>query len=265
MDIIRTKIGFIGTGGIATALAKGFCGAEDFAGSVYVYDINRERVHALKSLFSEKVVDMASNQDLLDEAEAVFPALRPEVLKEIAPALEFRPHNRVIHIAAGVRLPETREWYSGAGSVVRAVPLPFASRGSGPVILYGDDDVCYAALSLVGNVIKVPEERHLDILSSVTSLMVPHFGLISEISGWCASKGMNEQDAMRYVCLMNKSLSQLMMNECGGDVSRFMRQNATPGGLNEFALETLKDRRAYSLWTETLDAVFDRFYQEGSS
>jgi pyrroline-5-carboxylate reductase len=189
-------------------------------------------------------------------------ALRPEVLREVAPTLVFRHTNRVIHIAAGTRLAQSRLWYSGAGSVVRAVPLPFASRRMGPVVLYGDDDVSSGVLSLVGDVLKVPEERHLDILSSVTSLMVPYFGLLAELGEWCASKGMGKKDAIDYVCLMNNALSRLMMNESGGDIEGFMRENTTPGGLNEFALNTLRESGAYGLWVSALDQVYERFYQE---
>ncbi|MDR1020106.1 MAG: NAD(P)-binding domain-containing protein [Synergistaceae bacterium] len=262
MGIVNTDIGFIGTGGIATALARGFCGSEDFVGKVYVYDINVERIRALKALFGEKIVIAASNQDLLYEAEAVFPALRPEVLREVAPTLAFRPANRVIHIAAGIRLSEARQWYAGAQSVVRAVPLPFASRRMGPVVLYGDDDVCRDILSLMGDVVKVPEEKHLDILSSVTALMVPYFELVAETGEWCAANGMDRKDAIDYVCLMNGALSRLMMADCGGDVDGFMRENTTPGGLNEFALGFLRESGAYAPWAKALDQVYERFYHE---
>ena len=261
MGVVNTSVGFIGTGGIATALAKGFCNSPDFAGKVYVYDINVKRTSALKALFGEKIVVSDSSQDLLREAETVFPALRPEVLREIAPSLEFRPSNRVIHIAAGIRLAEARPWYSEARSVVRAIPLPFASRRMGPVVLYGDDDVCRDMLSLVGCVLKVPEEDHLDVLSSVTALMVPYFALVAEAGEWCAAKGMDKKDAIDYVCLMNGALSHLMRDECG-DIEGFMRENTTPGGLNDFALCFLRESGAYAPWARTLDQVYERFYQK---
>jgi pyrroline-5-carboxylate reductase len=259
MGVIDKNIGFIGTGGIATALARGFCMSEDFTGKVYVYDIKGERVSALKELFPGKIAALASNQDVVDEACVVFPALLPKVLEEVAPTLKFREENHVIHIAAATKLSKALPWYAGAGSVVRAIPLPFASRRVGPVVLYGDDETSEAVLSLLGTVVRVQIEKHLDILSSVTALMVPYFGLVGEVAKWCESKGMNHESGLDYVCLMNEALSNLMMKECGGDVSEFMQKNITPGGLNEAALRTLTDAGAYTPWIDALEKVYSRY------
>ncbi len=255
----EATIGFIGTGGIATALAKGFCGSADFGGRVHVFDLDEKRTEALRALYPDTVVVAASNQEVVDSAEFVFPTLLPRVLENVAPTLRFRPENRVVHIAAGIKLAKASPWFAPAASVVRAVPLPFASRRMGPVVLYGDDDRSAALLSLLGSVVRVRTERDLEILASVTGLMVPYYALMGEIVKWCTSREMVFDDALEYTNRMCEALSTLMRGECTEDVEGFLTENSTPMGTNELALRMLRERGAYAPWSEALSKIGERY------
>lgn len=256
---IRTDVGFIGTGGIATALAKGFCNADDFAGKIYVFDINESRTEDLRRSCPDKVVVAGSNQELIDRAEVVFPTLLPHVLEQVAPSLHFRKENRIIHIAAGIKIEKARPWFEPATSVVRAVPLPFASKRIGPVVLYGDDRMSASLLSLLGSVVSVVTEKDLEVLASVTGLMVSYYALVGEIVGWCGSKGMEFPGALEYTNRMFGALSDLMRLECGFDVEAFLMENITPSGTNELALNMLRANGAFKPWIDALDKIGERY------
>ncbi|MDO5115500.1 MAG: NAD(P)-binding domain-containing protein [Synergistaceae bacterium] len=253
---VKADVGFTGTGGIATALAKGFCASPEFEGRIFVFDIDRRRTEALSEAYPEKVVVAASNQELIESADVVFPTLVPQVLEKVAPTLRFRKENHIIHIAAGTKLSKAAPWFAPACSVVRAVPLPFAAKRIGPVVLFGCDRLCEELLSLLGSVIKVAAEKDLEVLAAVTGLMVPYYGLVNEITEWCMSKGLDYRSAVDYTCYMNEALSTLMRQECGeGRAEAFMTDNATPGGMNELAWKIMRERGAYQPWSESLEKI----------
>ena len=255
MDVTEMKVGFIGTGGITSALVKGICGSGKFNGTIYLSSPRGERMQALKELYPEHVVITGSNQEVLDSAEIVSPALHPDVLRKIASGLKFRRENRILHIAAGIKIEEARQWYNPAASVVRSVPLPFSARRIGPVVLYGDDPHVECLLSLVGSVVKVPTERDLEIMAVMTCMMVPYYGLVGKIVEWGVSKGSDFKSSLDYATFMHGALTELMRNDCTEDIKAFMDDNATPGGMNELGLKILNERDAYAPWVEALNKI----------
>ena len=252
---VNVDAGFIGTGGIATALARGLCASPEFQGVVHVFDIDAERTRSLKEEFPTKIVVAASNQELLNNAEVVFPTLLPDVLERVAPSLNFREQNHIIHVAAGTKLLKVVPWFSPAKSVVRAVPLPFAAKRTGPVVFFGDDALCERLLSLLGTVVKVRTEKDLEVLASVTGVMVPYYGLVGEIVRWCMTKGLDFKNAIDYTCYMNEALSMLMRQECSEDIEAFMSAAATPGGMNELAWNEMIATSAYLPWRDSLEKI----------
>ena len=252
-------IGFIGAGGIATALAKGFCGAEAFSGKVYMHDTNKDRTEAMKKLYPEKIVIAESNQELINVAEVIFPALLPDVLRQIAPTLKFRKENRVVHIAGGIKIAEAEQWFKPAQSVVRSVPLPIAARRFGPVALFGKDEYIRELLGLVGFVVETDTEKDLEVLAVITGMMVSFHALAGETIKWGVSKGVDFQSALKYVTSMNEALSILMRLDCSEDIEAFLTENSTPRGFNEMGLKMMRDADAYRTWLDALEKIGKRY------
>ena len=254
------NIGFIGAGGIACAMARGLCSSPDFGGRIFMsVHKNRTRADELARLFPDKVTVCGDNQQVLDSAEIIFPTVLPKQLEEVATALKFSPSHRIVHIAAGTKIEKAAPWYAEAGNIVRAVPLPFSARREGPVVMCGDDELCEQALSLFGSLVKVKSERELEILAVVTCVMVPYYALVGEIVGWCGTKGLDFRSGLDYTCFMNEALTSLMRRECTEDVEAFLRENTTPGGLNEMTLRMIRERGACEAWREALEAAGKRY------
>lgn len=253
------NVGFMGAGGIATALTKGLCSSPEFTGSIYIFAPRIKKAESLKAIKPDKIIICSSNQEVADNADIVIPAVVPQILEEVTQNLRFRDNNHIIHLAAGISLSKASPWFSPAHKVVRAVPLPFASRRIGPIVLFGDDSVCEELLNILGTVIKVKNEKDLEVLASVTGLMVPYYGLVNEIVKWCITKGMDFKNALDYTCCMNEALSILMREECGKDVEAYMSATATPGGLNELALNEIKKVSGYKIWVESLEKIGKRY------
>lgn len=250
------SVGFIGTGGIAAAIVQGLCGAEGFKGKIFL-SVHKSRMIAetLRSLAPERVYITESNQEIIDKAEVIFPTLLPGMLTGIVSELRFREENHIIHVAAGMKLAEVSPLFAPAKSIIRAVPLPFASKRIGPVVFCGEDGLSCGLLSLLGLPVAADTERELEVLASVTGIMVSYYGLVAKIVEWCCQKKMGFQNALDYTCSMNEALSALMRQECGEDVEKFMLANTTPKGMNELALNIMRSTGAYEPWFKALEEV----------
>ena len=90
--MIDLTLGFIGTGGIASAMVRGFCASPDFSGRINLtVHKNRDKADALKKLFPDRISVHESNQAVADGSDVVFICVLPqqheEVVRGLAPEL----------------------------------------------------------------------------------------------------------------------------------------------------------------------------------
>ena len=77
--MIDLTLGFIGTGGIASAMVRGFCSSPDFSGRINLtVHKNREKADALKKLFPDRISVHESNQTAVDDSDVVFICVLPQ-------------------------------------------------------------------------------------------------------------------------------------------------------------------------------------------
>ena len=253
-------IGFIGTGGITGAMVRGLCNASEFSGKI-VLSVHKNRAFAceLQSIAPNRISISESNQEVADMSDIVAVALPPTIHEEVVSALKFRASHKLMHITGGIKLEKSLPLYAPAHSAVRAIPLPFAARNMGPILYYGDDRTCEAILSMLGTVVKAASESELGILGSMTGMMVPYYALVGEYVKWAGEKGIEYKNCMNYICCMNEALSSYMRSDCGSDMEKFLKENSTPNGVNELGLKLLREKGAYKLWAEVLDALYIKY------
>ena len=105
--MIDLTLGFIGTGGIASAMVRGFCSSPDFSGRINLtVHKNREKADALKKLFPDRISVHESNQAAVDGSDVVFICVLPQQHEAVVRALRFRADQRVMHITGGAKLAD---------------------------------------------------------------------------------------------------------------------------------------------------------------
>jgi pyrroline-5-carboxylate reductase len=257
---MNINVGFIGCGTLGSSIATGLANAPEFQGKIFISDpFNKSNVNKLHSLYPEKIVPVESHEELLKNAEIIFPTVVPTLLQSITSSLSFTEKHKVIHVAAGINLAEARKYYGNAGKVLRAVPLPFAAKRMGPMVLFGDDDDCEKLFTFFGKLIKVPSEKDLEILAVHTALMLPYYAVINEVIKWSVDKGMSVEKARDYICSMNTALSALMIEDGPIDIEKYMKSFATPGGTNETTHRILTESNAYSPWRTAMEIAGKRY------
>ena len=160
-------------------------------------------------------------------------------------ALRFRAEQRVMHITGGAKLADSLALYAPAKSAARAIPLALCGAAHRSAAFFGGDETLAELMSLVGTLVRVKDERELEILGPVTGMMVPYYALLGESVRWGMDKGLDFRTALDYSSLMNEVLSSFMRTDCGEDVESFLVENSTPGGVNELGLKLLRERGFY--------------------
>ena len=132
---MKNTFGFIGTGNMGGALAKG--AAKTMAGgSVFLSDGNMAKAQALADALGCKAVSVAEAAACGYVFLGVKPQHLPGLMQELAPILAAREDNFVlVSMAAGVQIADIRRMAGGAYPVIRIMPNTPAAVGSG-VILY---------------------------------------------------------------------------------------------------------------------------------
>jgi pyrroline-5-carboxylate reductase len=252
-----TRLGFIGTGNIASALVKGFCRAQAPPVKIIVSPRNAEKARDLAGEFS-RVAVAENNQGVIDESDCVFLSVRPQAFAAAVEDLFFKSEQTVICLVATMRMSEIQRFVEPAQIVTRALPLPPAAYYLGMIPFYPNVTQVYEILAKIGNPIGLPDERELDLLWTLTALVAPFYDLMAHTSRWAADRGVNKQNADAYVASMFNALSAMAVNASARGFSDLVTEAATPGGLNEQALHIIRTQGGYDPYLDALNAILER-------
>ncbi|KAL4440680.1 hypothetical protein ABPG77_000389 [Micractinium sp. CCAP 211/92] len=167
------RIGFIGAGQMAEALARGFIGKGVCrADQVFATDVVQARKDVFRS-FGTTSVD--SNIEVVKSADVIFIAVKPQyvsvVLQEVKPHLEDR--HTIVSIAAGITLQSLKAAAGDNVRLVRVMPNTPCLVGETAAAMClggkaddGDADLVRQLFDAVGKIYRVDEK----LLSAVTGL-----------------------------------------------------------------------------------------------
>lgn len=130
--MIRTKIGFMGAGKMATALAESFVRADLVPGEqIFAFDPSKPAAKAFAKATGGQIVE--SPEGLASQVDALFLAVKPQVLPAALSqlAIALVPKQLVISIVAGVRLEQLAKGLLDDARLVRVMPNTPALVGAG--------------------------------------------------------------------------------------------------------------------------------------
>jgi pyrroline-5-carboxylate reductase len=253
---MQPSLGFIGTGYISSVMITGLCSSQNPPEKIIVSPRNSEQSAQLADKFSQVRIAQ-NNQEVLDNSEWIFLALRPDMASSVLPELQFRPEQVVISVMAIITQAEVKDLVQPVQEIYRAVPLPPAARQLGPLVYYPQDKKIANLLQNIGQPIGVKSERELLVLWALTALIAPYFGLMHSLQDWAVSKGTDKDLAADYIASMFYAHSVLATE---GDSDRFEKMVADlalEGSLNEQALQEVR-ANAFPSFGQALDSVLKR-------
>lgn len=190
----------------------------------------------------------------------VKPAMVPDLLREIAPALA--PDAIVVSVAAGVTIATMEALVPG--SVLRAMPNTPAVVGRGVTGLAAGsrstaDDLALvrALFETVGTVLEVPEEK-IDALSTISGSGPAYvFYLIEELTRTAVGLGFSAEEAAVMVNGTFLGASELLASS-GVDPAELRRRVTSPKGTTERAIAVLESADLKELFDRATSAALER-------
>ncbi len=166
------KIGFIGSGNMATALAKGFIAS----GNVHEDDItiSDKFEQSLKKWEGREVVATTDNKKVFDRSEIVIFAVKPNALPEVLKESKSLAKGKIlVSIAAGVTLETMKEILGKHAKIVRAMPNTPAQVGCGMTVLSPNENVSAEETEIIKNLFEgagsalVLEEKYINAATAL--------------------------------------------------------------------------------------------------
>ena len=248
------KIGYLGVGTIASCMIEGFCGL-DSRHEFFLSPRNAEKSAALKAKYGNVKV-CESNQHVVDEADLVFISMLAKDCLEVLGGLRFRKGQKIINLVATIPPEDIFEAVGGqVESCSHIVPLPYIKARIGPIAAYPESRELSELLSPLGTVVFARSIDEVRVMQSITALMSTFFEMLHHLAVFAEGEGLGRKKAADFMSAFFGSLSQRAK---GSENLHDLALDMTPGGLNEFALNTLTESGAIKAWADVLIPVMGR-------
>lgn len=254
---IPTKLGFVGTGAITSAIVTGLSSSLSAQHSIYLSPRNPQIARDLAARFSGVSI-ASSNQGVLDASETVILAIRPQIVRDVLSSLRFRPDHRVISVVSSLSLGAISDLASPAARIVRAVPLPSAAERRSPTAIFPSDPVVIDLFAAVGAAFAVDTEREFDALCAATATIASQFAFEEAIVSWLVQQGIPREKAGSYIARIWSGLALAAGQLPERNFQSLAADHATQGGINEQLLSYLEKQRVFENISEGLDAILQR-------
>ncbi|MCI2957256.1 pyrroline-5-carboxylate reductase [Agromyces atrinae] len=271
-DVTLPSIAFLGTGSMARAVLSGLLvPGVTVEGGIRTTNRTAEKATELADLPGVTALATETDPDANLRAVAdagivvvaVKPAMVPDLLREIAPALA--PGTLVLSVAAGVTVATFESLLPENVSVIRTMPntpavVGRAVTGISAGTRSSDADLALATalFETVGDVLVVPESQ-LDALSTISGSGPAYvFFLIEQLEAAAVAKGFTAEEAATMVRGTFRGASELLAASEGVDPAELRRRVTSPKGTTERAIAVLADAGLEETFTRATDAALAR-------
>ena len=248
------KLGLIGAGNMASALARGI------GEPVLVHDVDGAKANALAEAVGGEAV--GSNAELAERADVLVLCHKPKQLEEVA-AEAAGPARVVVSILGATTTEQLAAAYPGA-SIYRFIPnMPTEVRRgvlcyiAGPGASEGPEDEILALFGRAGAVIALDDEPLIEPAMALMSCGPAFLALVAEsFADAGAAHGLDPEDAMRMVVETMGGTADYLAQH-GYDGPELRARVATPRGVTEKGLITLEERGLREVCRAAVDTVVE--------
>jgi pyrroline-5-carboxylate reductase len=260
------RIGFIGTGNIATALIRNLKANGNY--NLISSDKNEEKLEkAEKELGIETT---KNNKDLTEKSDIIFLCAKPKDINEILQEIKESVENKiVISIAAGITINSIEEIIGKNKKIVRVMPNINCTVGEMAAayaynenINKSDKEIINGILNKSGTAIEIKEEK----MDCVTALSGSGPAFVAYVLDGFASagekQGLNKEDAYK-LALQTFFGTASLLKQKNISPEELIKRVSSPGGTTVAGLEVFERLEIKKIIDETIKAAVERSKELG--
>jgi len=251
------KLGFIGTGKIASSVITGICKSSIKYNKIYISLRNKKISKQLKKKF-KKIVIEKDNQKIVSKSNWVFLAITPTVGEKIIKNLNFKSNQTIISFISTITIPRLKKMIKVKANVVRAIPLPPISLKKGPVPICPPNKKVKNFFNKIGSTVEIKNEKLSINFWSTSGMMASYYDMLRVMSDWLVRKGIKKVDAQKYITSLFLALSEDAVINSKKDLKFLVKDSQTPKGLNEQGLKLMSKEGVYKSVINTLNSIHKR-------
>lgn len=264
------SIVFIGGGNMAKAIIHGLLNAKtnhNLALTIGVSDKHDEKL----AEFAKQGVLTATPETahgLIEGADVVVLAVKPQVLAEVAPTLApYVADKLVLSVLAGVSV-DALSCALGTASVVRAMPNLPASIGQGATGLYASADIdegsralCEAVMASCGVAVWVADEDKLHAVTAVSGSAPAYFFYVLEhMTAQAVAMGLSDKVAHELAVQSMIGAGELAKT---GNPTALREAVTSKGGTTAQAIDSLNRDDVGGAFGRAMRACYERSVELG--
>ncbi len=251
------KIGFIGTGKIASAVITGIFKSNLGNKRIIISPRNKSIAKELKKKFN--LIKIAkNNQEIVNSCEWIFLSITPTVGQKIIKKLNFNSNQTIISFISTITLDQLKKAIKVKADIVRAIPLPPIALKKGPVPIYPPNKKVKKFFNKIGTAIEIKKEKSLINFWVASGMMAPFYEILKVITSWLVKKGIKKNKAQKYITSLFLALSEDAIMNSNKDLKYLVKDSQTPKGLNEQGVKELIKSGFYKKLEKTLNSIHKR-------
>ena len=251
------KLGFIGTGKIASSVITGICKSSIKYSKIIISSRNNKISKELKNKFKRISIEK-DNQKILNNSNWIFLAVTPKVGEKIIKKLKFKSNQTVVSFISTITILELKKMIKAKVDIVRAIPLPPISLKKGPVPICPPNRKVKNFFNKIGFTIEIKNEKLSKNFWSTSGMMASYYEILKVMSEWLVKRGIKRSDAQKYITTLFLALSEDAVVNSKKELKYLVKESQTPKGLNEQGLREMSKKGAYKSLISTLNSIHKR-------
>jgi len=251
------KLGFIGTGKIASSVITGICKSKIKFNKILVSARNKTVAQNLNKKF-KKVTIAKNNQQIVDDCNWVFLSVTPSVGEKIIKNLKFKSNQTIISFISTITLARLKKDIKVRAQIVRAIPLPPISLKKGPVPICPPNRKVKEFFNHLGTTVEIKNEKSSINFWSTSGMMAPFYELLRVMTDWLVKRGVKRDNAQKYITSLFLALSEDAVVNSKLNLKHLVKESQTPKGLNEQGVRELTKAKFYKSIEKTLNSIHKR-------
>jgi pyrroline-5-carboxylate reductase len=251
------KLGFIGSGKIASSVITGICTSKISFTKILISPRNKKIANTLEKKF-KKVIVAKNNQQIVNNCNWIFLSITPSVGQKIIKELKFNSSQIIISFISTITLSQLKKAIKVKALIVRAIPLPPISLKKGPVPISPPNKKVKDFFNKIGTTIEIKDEKSSINFWSTSGMMAPFYELLRVMTDWLVKRGVKRNNAQKYITSLFLALSEDAVVNSKKDLKYLVKESQTPKGLNEQGVKELTKAGFYKSLEKTLNSIHKR-------